>query len=151
MSKTILILDLDGVLITTPTWKADTLHEDGYSDFNPDCVANLNSLLARADFDIWLSSSRRRSRDAAQWSAIFERRGITRPVAGLLPDYPDCATRAEEIDRFMMQHSGASFLVIDDDKSLTGAPMTDTFGVVLTTLMSGFDAPRLEEALRVIV
>ncbi len=54
-----LILDLDGVLITTPLWKADEMDSDGYSKFNQSCIDNLNELLSLADFDIWLSSTRR--------------------------------------------------------------------------------------------
>lgn len=56
MNKVLLILDLDGVLITTPTWKADEIDSDGYSKFSRNCVSNLNRLLATANFEIWLSS-----------------------------------------------------------------------------------------------
>jgi len=38
MNKTTLILDLDGVLITTPSWKADEMDADGYSKFNENCI-----------------------------------------------------------------------------------------------------------------
>jgi len=58
-----LILDLDGVLITTPSWKADNIHSDGYSDFNKDCVINLNKLLLVENFEIWLSSMRRTTKN----------------------------------------------------------------------------------------
>jgi len=33
-NKICLILDLDGVLMTNPFWKADRIHLDGYSEFN---------------------------------------------------------------------------------------------------------------------
>jgi hypothetical protein len=58
-NKITLILDLDGVLIVTPQWKSDTIHEDGYSDFNIECVKNLNCLLNKYIVEIWLSSTRR--------------------------------------------------------------------------------------------
>ena len=43
--KNAILLDLDGVLITTPNWKPDEIHCDGYSVFNKVAVANLNGLL----------------------------------------------------------------------------------------------------------
>jgi len=52
MRRITLILDLDGVLITTPIWKADEIDSDGYSKFNMNCVQNLNKLLIQSDFEI---------------------------------------------------------------------------------------------------
>ena len=118
------------------------------SDFNPTCVANLNELLERGDFDIWLSSSRRFSKEVAQWSVVFDNRGIAQPVVGVLPEYPDCANRAEEIERFVVHDAGKAFLVIDDDKSLDDLAPATTIRVVQTMFMSGFDASKLKEALR---
>ena len=51
-----MILDIDGVLITNPPWKADQILSDRYSEFYETCVGNLNELLNVAEFDIWLSS-----------------------------------------------------------------------------------------------
>ena len=50
--KNVILLDLDGVLITTPPWKQDELHDDGYSNFNYLAVDNLNKLLSIADAEL---------------------------------------------------------------------------------------------------
>jgi hypothetical protein len=49
-----LILDLDGVLITTPAWRVDEIDADGYSKFDMKCVSYLNTLLASYPLEIWL-------------------------------------------------------------------------------------------------
>ena len=62
MRKIALLLDLDGVLITTPTWKMDEIHTDGYSQFNVVCVENLNQILNFGRFEIYISSTRRKNK-----------------------------------------------------------------------------------------
>lgn len=76
MKSKILILDIDGVLITTPPWKADQMDTDGYSKFNHDCVENLNELLTIEDYNIWLSSTRRMVKTLDEFNSIFEHRKI---------------------------------------------------------------------------
>lgn len=56
----IILLDLDGVLITDGNWKANDIHEDGYSDFNCECVIKFNELVEELGYSIVLSSDRRR-------------------------------------------------------------------------------------------
>ncbi len=89
----VLILDLDGVLITNPPWKADRIHSDGYSEFNESCVENLNRLLTLAEFDIWLSSTRRTVKTLTEFNLIFKNRGIKKDIIGFIPEYPDCRNR----------------------------------------------------------
>ena len=67
--KNLLLLDIDGVLITTPPWKQDVIHNDGYSEFNETNVANLNKLLSKIDnVEIWLSSTRRLKKRLAEFN-----------------------------------------------------------------------------------
>lgn len=116
--KLILILDLDGVLITTPPWKADEMDADGYSSFNMNCVNNLNTLLSQADFEIWLSSTRRTVKTLQEFNQIFANRKIKKEIGGFLPHYPDCKSRKDEIEKFIEESNISNFLIIDDDKSL---------------------------------
>lgn len=140
-------MDLDGVLITTPIWKADEMDSDGYSKFNKDCVANLNSLLSKYDFDIWLSSTRRTVKTLAEFNKIFKNRNIESEIKGFLPEFPECKTRKDEIIRFIEEFEISDFLIIDDDKSLNGIDENHKEKLILTELQKGFDSVKLEVAI----
>lgn len=84
MKKHLLILDLDGVLITTPQWKPDQIGLDGYSEFNINCVNNLNSLLSIVDFEIWLSSTRRTVKSLEKFNEIFKKRNVIQNITEFL-------------------------------------------------------------------
>lgn len=147
MNRTTLILDLDGVLITTPIWKADEIDTDGYSKFNMNCVDNLNKLLEQSDFEIWLSSTRRTVKTLTEFNRIFENRNIKKEINGFLPVYQDCKTRKDEITRFIKEFKVLDFLIIDDDKSLNGLKENQKEKLILTELQKGFDKEKLEIAI----
>ncbi len=146
MNNRILILDLDGVLITNPSWKADQIHSDGYSEFNKSCVENLNRLLTLAEFDIWLSSTRRTVKTLTEFNLIFKNRGMNKKIVGFLPEYSDCKNRKEEIHKFITEFKVSDFLIIDDDKSLNGLESGIKESLILTELTKGFNSEKLKEA-----
>ncbi|WP_046745609.1 HAD domain-containing protein [Kordia zhangzhouensis] len=141
-----LILDLDGVLITNPSWEADRIHSDGYSDFNESCVENLNRLLTLAEFDIWLSSTRRTVKSLTEFNLIFKNRGIKNKIVGFLPEYMNCKNRKEEVLKFIVEFELSYFLIIDDDKSLNGLENEIKEKLILTELTKGFNSEKLKEA-----
>lgn len=141
-----MILDLDGVLITNPSWKADRIHSDGYSKFNESCVENLNRLLTLAEFDIWLSSTRRTVKTLTEFNLIFKNRGIKKEIVGFLPEYADCKNRKEEVLKFITEFNTSDFLIIDDDKSLNGLENGIKENLILTELTKGFNSEKLKEA-----
>ena len=120
----ILLLDLDGVLITTPPWKPCEVHEDGYSDFNDECVQKLNILVRNTGYDIVLSPMRRTQVDIDQMNVYFKNRGIEKPIVAYVPIYSTETiwySRRREIEMFLEEHQPKSYLILDDDKSLLGA------------------------------
>ena len=141
-----MILDLDGVLITNPSWKADRIHSDGYSEFNESCVESLNQLLTLAEFDIWLSSTRRTVKTLTEFNLIFKNRGIKKDIVGFLPEYSDCKNRKEEILKFIAEFKPSDFLIIDDDKTLNGLENNIKDNLILTELAKGFNSDKLKEA-----
>jgi len=147
MSKTTLILDLDGVLITTPIWKADEYDSDGYSKFNKVCIANLNKLLSEHEFEIWLSSTRRTAKTFEEFNMIFKNRKIVNQIFGFLPENLECKTRKDEISRFIEQNNISDFLIIDDDKSLNGLIENYKEKLILTEFHKGFDIDKLNLAI----
>ena len=143
----ILILDLDGVLITTPSWKADTIHIDGYSDFNETCVENLNQLISLVEFDIWLSSTRRTLKTLEEFNIIFKNRGIKQSIKDFIPLYTDCKNRQEEISKFITEFKVSNFLILDDDKSLNSLEIKMKKHLILTELTKGFNNEKLKESI----
>jgi hypothetical protein len=150
MKNRILILDLDGVLITTPIWKSDEIHIDGYSQFNSSCIDNLNELLSIEKFEIWLSSSRRTTKSIEEFNEIFKNRGIKRSIKGFLPIYEECKTRKDEIEKFIQEKQLSKYLIIDDDKSLNGILPEIKKQLIITNLMIGFNSDKLKEAKKVL-
>lgn len=145
-----LFLDLDGVLITTPSWKADEIDEDGYSRFNSNCVNELNNLLNQANFQIWLSSSRRKVKPLEEFNQIFKNRGITGRIIGYLPDYKDCKTRKDEVLKFVSENDLTKFIILDDDNSLNSLPDCYKRKFVKTDHLIGFSKREFESAVEII-
>lgn len=147
LKKTVLFLDLDGVLITTPSWRKDEMDTDGYSKFNSKCVENLNTLLETQYFEIWLSSSRRKNKTQQEFNELFSLRGITGNIAGFLPIHKERVSRKEEIETFIKENQITEFLILDDDKSLNGLEVKLKQNLVLTKNLNGFNSEKLFEAI----
>ena len=150
MKNTILILDLDGVLITTPSWKSDEIDSDGYSKFNEKCVENLNKLLSLSQFEIWLSSTRRTMKTLDEFNLIFANRNIKQKIQGFLPEYKACKNRREEIELFIEEFCVSNFLIIDDDKSLNGLSFGYKKKLISTKLQKGFNGEKFMEVIEMI-
>ena len=133
----IIILDLDGVLITTVPWEADKMHEDGYSDFNPICVTNLNRIIKDTGYDIVLSSARRKEVERIVMNGYFRNRGVSKLIKDYVPIYKEASNRREEIEMFLEEHQPENYLIIDDDKSLSGASEEIKSNWIQTYLMTG--------------
>ncbi len=146
----LLILDIDGVLITSPPWKPDELHLDGYSQFNRDCVENLNDLLKTNVFEMYLSSTRRTVKTINEFNRIFRNRGIIQNLKGFVPEYPKAKNRREEIEYFLKEFNPKNYLILDDDKSLNDSKVEMKNRLVLTELQIGFTKEKLTEALNLI-
>ncbi|MEQ9423809.1 MAG: HAD domain-containing protein [Cyclobacteriaceae bacterium] len=141
-----IILDLDGVLITTPSWKADAIHADGYSDFDRHAVNNFNLLLKEISAELWLSSSRRIGKTMDEFETIFHNRGIDGNLTGFLPGNELGIRRKIEITNFLENESFTNFLIIDDDTSLHGLELEKKKYWIRTEPRRGFDSNKLDEA-----
>lgn len=150
LSATTLLLDLDGVLITTPMWKADEIDTDGYSKFNDGCVRNLNILLEAANFEIVLSSSRRKMKSIDEFNLIFKNRMINQSITAYVPISDGPKNRKEEITSYLVENAIDDFLIIDDDKSLCELLPEYNKKFILTSYMNGLNQDKVNEALKLI-
>ncbi|CAN5282428.1 hypothetical protein BH09BAC1_BH09BAC1_15870 [soil metagenome] len=145
MPRLIIILDLDGVLITTPPWKADEIHTDGYSVFNQRCVDCFNELLTGLDAEVWVISTRRKGKTLHELQTIFQARGIHAPIAGLVPVYDDDMNRKDEALRFIRENNLQHYLIIDDNTLLNRLPREMKKRLVVTKYLLGFNEEKLAE------
>jgi len=143
-NKNVIILDLDGVLITTPSWKSDDLLEDGYSSFNDKSVDFLNNFLSGVDAELWVISDRRKGYTLEQFNVFFKNRKIEKQLDGMVPVYFEYILRIEEFKEFIKDESIKNYLLIDDDGSLES--LEDKSFWVKTSPMIGFNEEKLNEA-----
>lgn len=122
--KTTVILDLDGVLITTPSWRACNILADGFSQFNDTAVEHLNVFLSNINAELWLISDRRKSYTLDEFKVFFYNRGIRCELNGLVPNYGNIS-RKEELERFVEDNKLNNFIIIDDDNSLQDSTYKD--------------------------
>lgn len=143
-----LFLDLDGVLITTKPWQSDAIARDGYSDFQQNLTENFNKFLEFRDFEIILSSSRRRDVSLEKFNEIFQNRGINKKISAYIPVSLEKKTRKQEIEEYIHENLIRDFIILDDDKSLNGLEKKIKVKLVLTKYMLGFNIEKLDEATR---
>ena len=148
--KNVIILDLDGVLITTPTWKADEMDFDGYSAFNKKCVENFNVLTQNLDCELWLSSTRRMNKTLQEFRKIFSNRNLKKEITGFLSTTDYQTPRIKEIESFLKDETIDNFLILDDDSSLHNLEGKYKKFWVQTSLLVGFNFEKLEEAQQII-
>lgn len=145
-----LLLDLDGVLITTPLHKADEIASDGYSVFNSTSVENLNTLLEYAEFSIYLSSARRKTNTLEELNQVFVNRGIKQEIKDFVPIYEHTKNRKEDVLNFLEENQNEKFLIIDDDASLHELENTIKNNTIITSSHLGFDDAKLREAINIV-
>jgi hypothetical protein len=141
------IIDLDGVLIKTPSSKSDAINEDGYSDFDGTSVENFNRLIEKINVELWLTSSRRAHKTLSEFNEIFKNRKILKELKGFIPIGSHGLDRLTEINAFLDHEPIKNFLIIDDDNSLQGLDSERKKYWVKTNRLIGFDKERLLDAL----
>ncbi|MDQ2771874.1 MAG: HAD domain-containing protein [Bacteroidota bacterium] len=147
----IILLDFDGVLITTPGWKPVEQHADGFLKFNPVATRNLIRLTEATLAAFVLTTTHRISYSASEWQAIFNGRGIFPSAISKInaaASVAEVSGRASEIAAWVAtQVAGINYVVLDDDLSLNGLPEFIKRRCVLTKPLIGLDADSTEKAL----
>lgn len=112
-------LDIDGVLLPYfQIGKHGATSHRGCPAFNPNCVAELNTICYDGNASIVISSSWRRYYDDIEvLCSMFKDQGVTGQISGMTPFateiWPRC-DRGDEITKFMKPLDIESFVIIDD-------------------------------------
>jgi hypothetical protein len=138
-----ILLDIDGVLVTTPAWRTAELETDGFLRFNDKAVKNLARILTETNATIVLTTTHRVNYSIEEWEAIFKIRGIFPFSVSKVNDIKavsDMADRATEIKEWVEKQTVSQpFVIIDDDPSINDLPSTIKEKCVLTKSMIGLD------------
>lgn len=147
-----ILLDLDGVMITTPSWRMAEMLDDGFSDFNPRAVVQLNRIITQTSIAIILTTSHRHSYSVEAWHQLFEKRAILHTVIEIMLSTNDfTASRASQISEwYQKEGKEKNFVAIDDDTSLNGLDTEIKSRCVLTKPMVGLDEPSADLAIQIL-
>lgn len=150
----IILLDIDGVLVTTPSWRATDILADGFMKFNENAAANLQRLIIETEADIVLTSTHRVNYPIETWKAIFRKRGILTNSISKFNEKTSIETtldRATEIKEWFDNGGHKyNFVIIDDDLSLNGLPAVIKSKCVMTSPLIGLNEEATNKALKIL-
>lgn len=144
-----ILLDIDGVMVITPTWRQPEFLTDGFMAFDKHCAENLANLLEQNPAEIVLSSTHRIHYDEATWQILLANRGIRVSHVSKINAvtcYGDFQPRDKEVLAWVDNNPYEKFIIIDDDKSLRNLPDNIKKFWIETQFLTGFDKTALERA-----
>ena len=134
-----ILLDIDGVMVTTPSWKRVEVLDDDFPDFNRKAIDNLLKIINQTNASIVLTTSHKSRFTLSEWKSIFMKRGVSVDSISCLSGYTNSLNRKEEILNWAKDESHQDFVIIDDDKSLNDLPLELKSKCVLTSPLIGLD------------
>ena len=149
-----ILLDFDGVMITTPTWRAVASLEDGFMAFNESCVENLARILAITQADIVLTTTHRIHYSETQWRQLLHNRRImTNKITKVnqAKTFAELSIRHTEVLRWVNTNPNETYVIIDDDKSLRELPLEIKSRWVETDFYVGFTMLDSERAVDILL
>ena len=117
----ILLLDIDGVLETSPSWKQPEFLEDKFYKFNENSRKNFIEVINKINPETILTTTHRINYNLTEWNKIFELRGINVSKISKINNAKkatDIKKRNVEIEEWFLNNRTAEFLILDDDKIL---------------------------------
>jgi len=134
----LIVLDIDGVMVPATSWEKPEFLNDGFSAFSPRATSGLQKIILETNATIVLSTSHKFKYTLPQWKEMFKQRGIVISGIQRLEDNLTYLTRKEEILNWLNNNTDIKeYVIIDDDKSLNGLPVSIKDKLVLTSPMVG--------------
>jgi hypothetical protein len=150
----VILLDIDGVLVTEPSWKKVEIGADGFMLFNKQSAENLVDILSLTGADVVLASTHRISFTIERWLEIFKIRGIAINKLSKLNDrqsLSDMQDRGSEIQEWIHKNCEANYVIIDDDLSINNLPEAIKQRWVTIKPYIGIDADARQMALDILL
>jgi len=146
----LVLLDIDGVMVSAAPWKSLEILEDGFTSFSNNAVSNLQRIISETGASIVLTTSHKSRFSLSQWHNLFKNRGINASI-DKIEDNVTHLNRKDEILNWLSCRSEVNdFVIIDDDKSLNGLPMNIKKKFVLTSSIIGLNEETANSAIEVL-
>ena len=146
----LILLDIDGVMVPTTTWRPTEILPDGFANFSTRAITNLQTIINSTGATILLTTSHKSRFTNSQWENIFKTRGIVAKI-DLLENNENNLNRKEEILRwFTKTNISESFVILDDDKSLNGLPDYIKDKAIVTSGTVGLTIDQAQEAIQIL-
>lgn len=150
----VILLDIDGVMITAVSWRPLSLQGDEFYAFSPVAQQWLDWLLEQSNAHIILTSTHRTRYNNEGWLQVFRERCPNVKSVQVMDDFlPEkkSMTRLQELNEWVRLHGDAhNYVIIDDDSSLLSLAMPARPRWVRTMPIMGLDQVAAEKALRVL-
>ncbi|MCU0355806.1 MAG: HAD domain-containing protein [Cytophagales bacterium] len=150
-----ILLDIDGVLVTTPSWKPVELLSDGFLKFNERATENLKQLIEKTNASIVLTTTHRIKHSEEDWKEIFKLRGLEIESVSKInskTQIDQLGNRAAEISEWIEKEGqNQNYVIIDDDLSINSLPMHIKERWAQTKPLIGFDEEAMMRALRILM
>lgn len=146
----LLLLDIDGVMVPTTSWKPTEILSDGFANFSAKAIDNLQYIINTTGATILLTSSHKSRYSNSEWEQIFKRRGITTTVTKLEPNSNNLNRKEEILRWFTKTVISEPFVIIDDDKSLNGLPSYIKDKTIITSGTVGLTSDQAVAAIAIL-
>lgn len=150
-----ILLDIDGVMNTDPSWRKAELMPDGFLAFNNEAVGVLNSILYHEPGSVLvLVTSHRFKFTEKEWINILSNRNIRVAEVIVLPSNPQMTYTETVVHWLQMQRLhhpfGMRFVILEDDKRLNELPSWAKSKLVLLDPLVGLRRQHLERSINVL-
>ena len=152
--KMIILLDIDGVLVTTPSWKKVEQLEDGFMKFDEKATECLAELYEETNASIILTTTHRITYSIENWKKIFHKRGLYFENISKINEkskIEELTSRGNEIKEWV-EKTGfeKNYVIIDDDLSINSLEKKIKDRVVFTKQSIGFDRNGKNKAIEIL-
>ena len=93
----LILLDIDGVMVTQNSWKRPEVLSDGFPEFSIKAKESLQKIISETGASILLTTSHKSRFSIVEWNKIFKSRGITFASIKKLQTSKNHLSRKEEI------------------------------------------------------
>ena len=149
-----LLLDIDGVMVTTPSWRPVSQAADGFMEFDKKALHYLSLLLSATQAAIVLTTTHRVRYSEEDWITLLRNRGLLlthcTKVNAENPLLPSKRRIDDVIQWAASPAYDPAYVIIDDDSSLQGLPANMHARWVKTSFMTGLDELAYRQALSIL-
>ena len=141
----LILLDIDGVMLSAKSWERPELLEDGFPAFSLKAIRVLKNFVDEKT-TIVLTTSHKSKFSIEEWKSIFELRGVIIQNLKVLNENIKELNRKDEIlNWFNLNDVNEDFVIIDDDTSLNDLPAFLKDRLLLTSPFIGLIDSHLEQ------